>query len=207
DIESIEVLKDAAAASIYGAQAANGVVLITTKQGIAGKTKVTLNYYKGIQETAPLMDMINSQQYLNVRMEAVGNLNPGWTYDQVRTEVLSQSQLPITMTDAEIAALPTYDWQGEGFRMGSTDNAQMVVSGGTDRTTFRISSSFNKTDATVVGNDFMRATLYSRLDHQVNDRLNVFLSTNLSTKEQNGSYGSWTSGTWLASPQMRSPIM
>src|SRR5690606_24373469 len=109
DIESIEVLKDGAAASIYGAQAANGVVLITTKKGDAGKTKISLNYYKGIQEPVPLLPMMNTQQYLNVRMEAISNLNPDWAYDQVRTEVLSQNQLPVTLTDAEISAIPTYD--------------------------------------------------------------------------------------------------
>ncbi|NGM60429.1 TonB-dependent receptor [Sphingobacterium sp. SGG-5] len=207
DIESIEVLKDGAAASIYGAQAANGVVLITTKKGVEGKTNISLNYYKGIQEPVPLLPMMNTQQYLNVRMEAISNLNPDWAYDRVRTEVLSQNQLPVTLTDAEISAIPTYDWQSEAFRLGYTDNVQLVASGGTKQTTFRVSSSFNKTDATVVGNDFMRATLSSRLDHQVNKRLHLYLNTILSTQEYNGSYGSWNSSNWFASPQMRAPLM
>ncbi|SFB83165.1 TonB-linked outer membrane protein, SusC/RagA family [Parapedobacter composti] len=207
DIESIEVLKDAAAASIYGAQAANGVVLITTKQGKAGKTSFTANYYKGITEPMPLMEMMNTQQYLNVRMEAVGNLNPDWSYERVRTEVLSQSQLDVTLTDEQIAALPTYDWQGAAFRTGNTDNLQLVASGGTERTTFRISTSLNRTEGNVVANDFTRGTVYLRLNHDVNRRLKLMMSTNLSSTVQNGSYRSWGSYSYFSSPQYTAPLM
>src|SRR5690606_35186506 len=111
DIESIEVLKDAAAASIYGAQAANGVILITTKSAKSGPTRFTVGYKKGVVTPLEFLEMQNTQQYLHGRMEAVANLNPGWTYEQARSEVLRQSLLPLNLTDAQIAALPTYDWQ------------------------------------------------------------------------------------------------
>lgn len=207
DIESIEVLKDAAAASIYGAQAANGVVLITTKKGKVGKTNFSANYYKGITEPMPLLEVLNSQQYLNVRMEAVGNLYPEWSKERVRTEVLSQSQLPIMMTDAEIARLPTYDWQSEAFKAGTTDNVQLVVSGGSEKTTFRLSTSFNKTGGNVIGNDFTRGTVYLRLGHEISRKLKLDFSSNLSTVSQNASYRSWGSYAYLSSPQYSSPLM
>lgn len=207
DIESIEVLKDAAAASIYGAQAANGVVLITTKKGASGKTRINLNYYKGIREPMPLLEVMNSQQYLRSRMEAVAHLNPNWTSEEVRTTVLSQSQLSTTLTDAEIAALPTYDWQSETFKIGYTDNASATISGGTQGTTFRLSSSFNKTDATVVGNDFLRGTARLRVDHEVNKKLSFSGNINLSTVTQNSSYQSNRSGSYFSSPQHMAPQM
>ncbi|HLR00751.1 MAG TPA: TonB-dependent receptor [Sphingobacterium sp.] len=207
DIESIEVLKDAAAASIYGAQAANGVVLITTKSGKAGKTTFSANYYKGITEPMPLIDMMNSQQYLDVRMEAVGNLNPTWTSEQIRTAVLKEAQLPITMTDSEIASLPTYDWQSEAFQTGFTDNVQLVASGGSETTTFRLSASYNKTDGNVIGNQFTRGTAYLRLNHDVSNKLKLWFSANLSSVKQDGSYRSWGSYSYLSSPQYAAPLI
>lgn len=207
DIESIEVLKDAAAASIYGAQAANGVVLITTKSGKAGKTNFTADYYKGITEPMPLIDMMNAQQYLNVRMEAVANLDPTLSPEQVRTAVLRESKLPITMTDAEIAALPTYDWQSEAFRTGFTDNVQLVTSGGSASTTFRLSGSYNATDGNVIGNKFKRGTTYLRLNHDINDKLKLWFSANLSSVIQDGSYRSWGSYSYLSSPQYAAPLI
>lgn len=207
DIESIEVLKDAAAASIYGAQAANGVVLITTKSGKSGKTNFSVNYYKGLTEPMPLLNMMNSQQYLNVRMEAVANLHPEWSAEKVRTEVLSQSELPLTITDGEIAALPTYDWQSEAFRLGNTDNVNLVTSGGSDKTTYRLSGSLNKTDGNVIGNNFLRGTAYLRLAHEVNKDLKINFSTKLSSVSQNGSYRSWGSYSYLSSPQYSAPLM
>lgn len=207
DIESIEVLKDAAAASIYGAQAANGVVLITTKSGKTGKTTFSADYYKGITEPMPLIDMMNSQQYLDVRMEAVGNLNPDWSSEQVRTTVLRESQLPITITDSEIAALPTYDWQSEAFQTGFTDNVQLVASGGSETTTFRLSTSLNSTDGNVIGNKFTRGTAYMRLNHDVSNKLKLWFSANLSSVKQSGSYRSWGSYAYLSSPQYAAPLI
>src|SRR5690606_23763281 len=87
DIESIEVLKDAAAASIYGAQAANGVVLITTKSGAAGPTVVNVEYNQGLVTPMPLIETMNAQQFIHGRMEAKRNYYPEYSYEQVRSEV------------------------------------------------------------------------------------------------------------------------
>ncbi|MBL1407419.1 SusC/RagA family TonB-linked outer membrane protein [Sphingobacterium faecale] len=207
DIKSIEVLKDAAAASIYGAQAANGVVLITTKSGEAGNTKFTAKLSSGMVSPIQLLEVMNTQQYLRVRSEALANLNPSWSPEKVRTELLKESQFPITMTDAEIAALPSYDWQSEAFRTGTTNNLQLAMSGGTNKTTFRISGSYDLTQGNVIGNDFRRGSIYMRLNHSVNDKVKIMGSINLSDVEQNGSYRSWGSYSYLSSPQFTSPFM
>ncbi|WP_161554484.1 TonB-dependent receptor [Sinomicrobium soli] len=207
DIESIEVLKDAAAASIYGAQAANGVVLITTKSAKAGPTKFTVGYRKGVVTPLEFLEMLNTQQYLNVRMEAVSNLNPDWSSEQARTEVLRQSLLPITLTDAEIAALPTYDWQKEAFKPAFSDKVNVAMTGGSDKTKFRISGSYEKAEATIAPNDFTRGSLYIRLNHDVNDKLNLWLSTTLSQVNRNAGYRSYGSYAYFSSPQYTASLM
>lgn len=207
DIKSIEVLKDAAAASIYGAQAANGVVLITTKSGEAGSTKFTAKVSSGMVTPIQLLQVMNTQQYLRVRTEAIANLNPTWSPEKVRTELLKESQLPITMTDAEIAALPSYDWQSGAFRTGQTHTAEAAMSGGTNKTTFRLSGSFNKTEGNLIGNDFNRGSLAMRINHGIGDKVRIMGSVNLSNIIQNGSYRSWGSYSYFSSPQYTSPFM
>src|SRR5690606_32712629 len=73
DIQSIEILKDADATAIYGSRGANGVILITTKKGKAGKTKLDLNAYRGVGKATRYMDLLNTQQYLEMRNEAFAN--------------------------------------------------------------------------------------------------------------------------------------
>ena len=125
DIESIEILKDAAAASIYGSQAANGVVLVTTKRGKAGKTKIEFGYTKGFVSPIQYLNVLNTQQWIQVRSEAVLNASvAGTEFNTARQSVLSSVRLDPALTDAQIAALPTYDWQKESFRSGSSDCLQ-----------------------------------------------------------------------------------
>lgn len=207
DIESIEVLKDAAAASIYGAQAANGVVLITTKSGQAGTTKFSAEYFSGITTPIQLLDVMNTQQYMRTRYEALANFNPSWSPERVRTELLAESMLPITLTDAEIAALPSYNWQNEAYRTGKTNSLQLTVSGGAGKTTFRLSGSYNGTEGNVVANEFTRGTANLRLNHDLNSKMRIMTSVNLSSIVQDGSYRSWGSFTYLSSPQYTSPLM
>ncbi|WP_461534035.1 SusC/RagA family TonB-linked outer membrane protein [Sinomicrobium sp.] len=207
DIESIEVLKDAAAASIYGAQAANGVILITTKSAKSGPTRFTVGYKKGVVTPLEFLEMQNTQQYLHGRMEAVANLNPSWTYEQARSEVLRQSLLPLNLTDAQIAALPTYDWQAEAFKPAFSDKVNVAMTGGSDRTKFRVSGSYEKAEAAIAPNDFTRGSLYVRLNHDVNDKLNLWLSTSLSQVTRNAGYRSYGSYAYHSSPQYMAPLI
>lgn len=207
DIESIEILKDGAAASIYGAQAANGVVLVTTKAGKAGKTKINLNYYNGITSPMPEMKMMNSQQFFQSRFEARNNRYPTRTPERNRADILSGLGLPEDMTDAEIAALPTYNWQEAAFRTGHTNNVDLSVSGGNDNTTFFLSGSYNKTDGNVVSIDFERATAKLSLTHKLTNRLALSTNVNLSTITQNGTSGSNGSTGAYAAPQYSAPMI
>lgn len=207
DIESIEVLKDGAAASIYGAQAANGVILVTTKKGKAGKTKVNLNYYNGITSPMPEVQMMNTQQYFQSRFEARNNRYPNRTVEKNREDILKAVGLPGDLTDEEIAAMDTYNWQEAAFRRGHTNNVDLSVSGGNEKTTFFLSGSYNKTDGNVVAIDFERATAKFNLKHDITDRLSLDLNTNLSSIVQNGTSGSNGSTGAYAAPQYSAPMI
>lgn len=207
DIESIEILKDGAAASIYGAQAANGVVLVTTKKGTAGKTQFNLNFYNGITEPMPEVQMMNTQQFFDVRFEARNNRYPTRTEERNRADVLTAVGLEGTLTDAEIAVMPTYNWQRAAFGTGITNNFDASVSGGNEKTTFFVSGSYNKTDGNVVGIDFQRGTGKIGLTHKANDRLNLGFNVNLSSVVQNGSSGSDGSTGAYAAPQYSAPMI
>lgn len=208
DIESIDILKDAANASIYGAQAANGVVIITTKKGKAGaKTRFDLNYYKGVVEPLPTIDVMNTQQFIQARQEAVQTSNPTQTPAQVRSTVLTSLGLSASLTDAEIAALPTYDWQKEAFKTGVIDNYEMSMSGGNNATTFYTSIAYNKQEGSLINIDFERLSGKLNLGHKINDKLTFDLGLNLSTIEQRGPYGDARATTAFGAPQYAGPII
>ncbi len=207
DIESMEVLKDAAAASIYGSQAANGVVLITTKKGKAGKTKVSLNYYKGIVDPIKQLSVLNSQDWIQVRTEAVQNQSPTSTPLAVRQSVLGSIRLPTDYTDAQIAAIPTYNWQDVSFKQGQIDNYEMSLSGGNDKTKFYFSGSYNKNDANLINVDFKRATSALKLTHEVSKKLNIETALNLSSTTSRGQFGSSNGGSFLGASAFSSSLV
>ena len=206
DIESIEVLKDAASSAIYGAQAANGVVIITTKKGKAGKTNFKANVYTGTVDPLKFIDGLNTQEYIALRREALQNANPRSTATAIRNSILTEINQPITLTDAEIAALPTYNWQEEAFRTGIVQNYELSASGGNEKTTFFTSGAYNTQQATVTKIDFKRATFKASLDHKANDKLTISSNINLANIiQQNPALG--TDGSSLGSPAFAASLI
>ncbi|WP_339699716.1 SusC/RagA family TonB-linked outer membrane protein [uncultured Roseivirga sp.] len=209
DIESLEILKDAAA-SIYGSQAANGVVLITTKKGKEGKTKLNFNAYSGWVTPVREVDMMNTQEFINYRLEQRRNYYTRFpTINQDEAEGLSRrnalsgisstqfpglalgnvalGQLPQADFDAFVNGLETYDWQGEIFsNVGRIANYELSASGGNSNTRFYISGSYNKQEGQIKKFDFERGTLRMNLDTDVTDRLTIETKLNLSTIGQSG---------------------
>ena len=204
DILSIEVLKDAAAASVYGAQAANGVILVTTKKGRKGKTNIDFAYRRGYASPIQLMDVLSSQEYLNARIEAVRNFNPTWSETQVMENVLNTSQLPL---DTDIASLPTYDWQDASYRTGASDKFTLSLDGGADKSQFRLSAGYEDTEGSIIGSDFKRGTLNLHYSHDLSARVNLASTVNLSTVKQNGPLGAMGTTTQFSAPSYASPMM
>lgn len=209
DIESIDILKDAASAAIYGAQASNGVVIVTTKKGKAGKTKFQFNTYVGQATALQKLNTLNSQQVYELNAEAVGNRfslpanNLG-----VQRNVLNAFRVPgangFTAKQASdaIAALPTFDWQDAAFRSGAIQNYEISAAGGNDRTTFRLSSSYNTQEAIISKANFKRGTLKLDVSNKATEKLTINTSINASTFDQIVPFA--TSGSFLGSPAFSS---
>lgn len=207
DIENIEILKDAASAAIYGAAAANGVVLVTTKKGKAGKTSISLDVSTGYVEPTKYLDVLNTQEWLKLRIEAVTNGNPTADPSVNRATALTGVRLSGTLTDAEIAAVPTYDWQKESYVKGTTNNYTFSMNGGNDKTTFYVSGAYNQTDANIRNVDFKGGNLSAKLNNKVNTRLSVDLGITLSSFNQRGTFGGPTGGSFLGSPSFSAPLI
>jgi TonB-linked SusC/RagA family outer membrane protein len=194
DIESIEVLKDAAAASIYGARAANGVVIVTTKKGRAGKTRFTVNAYTGITTPLRMIDVLNSQEWYQVRYEALANANPNSTPTAIRNTVLSNMGLASGSTQGKVDSLPTYDWQKEAFGRGEIFNVEASMQGGNQNVNYYLSSSYSKQTAFIRPTDFQRGALLSKVNFKISDKLTLDNTINLSTISQNAPYSIGNTG-------------
>ncbi|MCX2681901.1 SusC/RagA family TonB-linked outer membrane protein [Galbibacter sp. EGI 63066] len=180
DIKSIEVLKDADATAIYGSRGANGVVLITTKKGKIGRTRINVNISNTIGRVSNFLELMNTEQYLEVRREGV--INDGFgpflddsAYDFFWPDIKSWDNNRYT------------DWQKE--LIGGTayrNNAQLAVSGGSSQTQFLISGAYQKETTVFPGDaNYKKATVHNKLNHQSADnRFKINLST-IYTDEKN----------------------
>lgn len=211
DIESVDILKDAASAAIYGAQASNGVVIITTKKGKSGKTRFSFNVYAGQATALKTFDIGTSQDFAQLRFEALQNANPTASALVVKRSLLTElrvqgaSAFSEKQADSAIAALPTYNWQDAAFRNGIIQNYELSASGGNDRSTFRISTSYTKQEAVVTKADFNRATVKFDITNKATDRLTIGTTINLSTTQQNLPFA--VEGSFLGSPAFASPLI
>jgi len=186
DIESIEVLKDGASAAIYGAQAANGVVLITTKRGSAGSTQVTARAETGVRSLARNVDYLSSDQYVQYMGEArfLNGLVPSIEDGK---ELYDNFFLSFFGSPTEAGeTLANTDWQDFIFDDGVTQKYNISVSGGTQETAFFVSGGYEDTEGTAFGSDFSRLNLRSNIDHQINDKFRTSLNLNLSRSQQFG---------------------
>ena len=156
DIASIEVLKDADATAIYGSRGANGVVLITTKKGKAGKTAFMVNYQYGLGQVTRFMDLMDTPQYLAMRKEAFAN-------DGVTSYPSNAYDVNGTWDPNRNA-----DWQQELLGGTATyTNLQSSVSGGSAQTQFLLSGSYNKETTVFPGDfDYARANGHASVTHE-----------------------------------------
>ena len=165
DIESISILKDGASASIYGAQAANGVVIITTKKGSAGKTKVSANATIGIQEIARKVPVMTGPQWAEFALLEYKN------YDQYNGTNKYQQQLELFKSfgwgNDGYSNAPTTDWYDEIFRKALVNNYQLSLTGGNEKTRFYASAGYNKTDGIIKHTGFNRISARLNLSHEI----------------------------------------
>ncbi len=190
DIESVTVLKDAAASSVYGSRAANGVILINTRKGRAGKTKIDLDAEYGQSNVSYINSLakpLTKEQYTELTTEGLSNATGGDT-------------ATINFYLDALGANNGYntDWFKEVTRQGITQQYNASASGGDSKTTFYLSGGYYKQQAVVIGSDFARYSGNVSLKHKLNEKLSVALTLNASHSEQN---------TPSQSAAFRSPVL
>jgi len=151
DIESIEVLKDASATAIYGARAANGVVLITTRRGKEGVTRVSYDGYAGVQQVNRTMDVLNAREFALLENEIY--------------------KRPIYADPNSLGE--GFNWQNLIFRKAPIQSHQVSVTGGTAKTQLALSLNYFNQDGIIRNSNFTRYALRSNLDHTISSRFRV----------------------------------
>jgi TonB-linked SusC/RagA family outer membrane protein len=159
DIASVDVLKDASATAIYGSRGANGVILVTTKRGKSGETKLSYNGYHGITSVISKYPVYNAAQY-----QAMRNLS-----------VYSSGYLAPELES--IAKGQTTDWQDLMYKTGYITDHNITASGGKDDNLFTIGGGYFKETTVLPGQDFERFTLKASTDTKIGKRLKIGLST------------------------------
>lgn len=184
DIESIEILKDASATAIYGSRGANGVIIITTKRGGAGKSQVSVDVSYGVQEVEHKLDMLNSQEYAEYVAEGRDN---AWIYssggsasDPNSMRPASQQVRPEFRNPGSITT--NTDWQDEIFRIAPVQNYQISANGGNDKIKYFISGGYFNQEGIVLTSNYQRYNLRSNIDAAISAKLKVGSSIS-------GSYG------------------
>jgi TonB-dependent SusC/RagA subfamily outer membrane receptor len=188
DIESIDVLKDASSSAIYGSKGANGVLMVTTKRGKAGKPSVNLDVFAGVQNVSKKMDILNSAQFAEFGKEASNNAYldnvAGASADDpnnVRPSSYLRYRYPrgevfdwFDFDDpAKVAAMPSYDYQDLIFRSAMMNSYQLSFSGGTDKTRYAVSGSYLNQDGILRGSNLKRYTVRANIETEVLPRLKM----------------------------------
>jgi TonB-linked SusC/RagA family outer membrane protein len=157
DIESMTVLKDASSTAIYGSRGANGVVIITTKRGKAGKSTVNFETYYGVQRVRRKYPVLNGREYAQFVNDA--NTNEG---------------RPAVYTAEQVAAFGEgTDWQNEIFQQAPIQNYQLSMSGGDERTQYAIGGGYFRQDGVVINSNFDRYSFRVNLDRKLNNKIKI----------------------------------
>lgn len=170
DIESIEILKDASATAIYGSRGANGVVLITTKKGSAGKTQVDVETSYSTQSLVKKLELMNATEYAMFVNEtrANDNLAPYFTQEQIDSFGKG------------------FDWQELIFRKAPMKTLTVTVNGGSEKTKFSLSGSTFNQEGIVKGSDYNRHAFRTNINHEISKMFSLSLTSILTKVQSNG---------------------
>lgn len=158
DIESVDILKDASATAIYGSRGSNGVIIITTKRGKAGQSKVSYNGYVGLSKPLAQYEVFNGEEYASLVLES--NFGP-LTPDETESVLLNRE----------------VNWQDLMYKDGYITNHELSFTGGTEKTQYLASGSFFEETNAMPGQAFTRYSLRLNLDHRVSERIKVGINT------------------------------
>jgi TonB-linked SusC/RagA family outer membrane protein len=215
DIESIEVLKDAAAAAIYGSRASNGVVLITTKRGKSGKAQINLDYYTGAQSVWKRPEVLNGEQQTQLFLDAAANrypANAAGNYPASTFGLTFRSNADLaayiygpggsstvngisSYVDAgpirplsqfqNPSTAPSTNWSDQVLRTAPISNYGLTFSGGSDASRYRLSLNYFDQEGTIVGSGYQRGSARFTLDNKLSDKVRMGTSIGISQSVNN----------------------
>lgn len=173
DIESMEILKDASSAAIYGANAGSGVILVTTKKGKAGDTKVTFNAFYGVQKRINEIDVLNTPDFHKMyhEMEVLSSKRAN-QYIANKPEVYQQDT--------------TFDYQDMVFRKAIMQSYDISVSGGNEKSTFYMGAAYINQEGIVKNSDYNKVNVTLNGDHKANSWFTVGANVNYTRQQRNG---------------------
>ncbi len=179
DIESVNVLKDAAATSLYGSRGSNGVIVVTTKSGKYGKVRINADVEYGNSNPMPLPKggrPLNASQYAELFREALKNAGN------------STEDIETLATSYGLNSGKSNDWYDLVTRTGNQSQYNLSLSGGSDRTKVYVSGGYFKQQATTIGSDFSKKSLLVNLEQKVNRKITFSTGLNISNAIQNAPY-------------------
>jgi TonB-linked SusC/RagA family outer membrane protein len=215
DIESIEVLKDAAAAAIYGSRASNGVVLITTKRGKSGKAQINLDYYRGSQSVWKRPQVLNGEQQTQLFLDAAANrypANAAGNYPASTFGLTFRSNADLaayiygpggsstsngisSYVDAgpirplsqfqNPSTAPSTNWSDQVLRTAPISNYGLTFSGGSDASRYRLSLNYFDQEGTIVGSGYQRGSARFTLDNKLSEKVRMGTSIGISQSVNN----------------------
>ncbi|WP_374759175.1 SusC/RagA family TonB-linked outer membrane protein [Dyadobacter chenhuakuii] len=196
DVASMEILKDATATAIYGARGANGVVLITTKRGESTKGKTTVSYdtYVGVTDALDKIRLFSGPEFAEYMRESRRGIASGSIYKDAngnpvpsgQVDAFADSKLFEAVELDGIAKNRTTDYQDMILRQGFQQNHSVGVQGGNEKTQFYISGGFFRDKGISEGLDYTRTSLRANIDHNINSRVKVGISSYLMYSVRNG---------------------
>ncbi|OFX28789.1 MAG: SusC/RagA family TonB-linked outer membrane protein [Bacteroidetes bacterium GWF2_42_66] len=172
DIESMEILKDASATAIYGSRGANGVIIITTRSGKSGETRVTYDGSFGIQTASKKLDLLNAREYME--------------YNNIQ-QLNNLGKVYFTQQDIDSAGEGT-DWQDLLYRPAFMQDQTISVNGGNEKNQFSMSAGLFNQDGIVLESFYKRKSLRAKFNHNISDKLSVLYNMTLSNIEEKNEY-------------------
>ncbi|MFK8059527.1 MAG: SusC/RagA family TonB-linked outer membrane protein [Polaribacter sp.] len=200
DIESISVLKDASQAAIYGSRGANGVVIITTKQGKNGKTKFVVNSYLGIQTLERRIDLLTANEWIDINKEVKNKswvrlgVSRGLPYTENDSYAFRLSELGGNVNVNYMSdprwdtgeGITHVDWQDELFRAAQIQEHQITASGGTEKLKYYVSATFLDQEGIIPYTNYNRFSVRANFNVKFNDKLSMTVNLAPTTSFNNG---------------------
>ncbi len=214
DIDNIQILKDASATAIYGSRGSNGVILITTKSGKSGISKIDFNVSTGVQQVEKTIDVLNAREfaeYINEsRNNAWVNSGPGRSASDPNSVRLNNVMylLPDVLSNPEALGEGT-NWQDEIFRTAQMSNYQLNFSGGNDKTKYFISGGYYTQDGVIINSDLKRYSFRVNVESQMNKRVKVGanITPSYTFSNQSLAEGNWQTGGIIQSAITAAPYL